>query len=267
MRKIYWFIIIINILFILTGVIFYPHIQDQMATHWSMSKTPDSFMGKSAGVVSMALISIIIIASSLVVNVVFTGKIGNKNKQITLLIDSYTILMSLFLFTIYIAVLVWNTGVDFSMPKFALLSGLILSLLMLSATFYCLSRKPKIPEETVGPKADYSFGEGRYKDSLIEICDDTIIFENYYLLNRSKKVNLSQVEYIEEKLPTIWNGKYRLSGTGDLLFRIWFPADYNRPNRDRIFVMKIKNKWTQIGFTVENSNMVSELFARKGLLR
>ena len=238
-----------------------------MATHWSMSKIPDNFMGKFAGIASMALISIIIIASSLVLNVFFTRKIGNKNRQITLLIDSYTILLSLFLFAIYIAVLVWNTGTDFSMPKYTLLSGVILSILMLAATFYCLSRKQKIHEEIIKSKVEYSFGDSRYKDSLIEIRDDTIIFKNYYFPTRSKQVNLSQVEYIEEKPPTIWNGKYRLHGTGDLLFRIWFPADYERPSRDRIFIMKIKDKWTQIGFTAENSNIVSELFERKGLLK
>ena len=158
MRKIYWFTIIINILFILTGAIFYPHIPDQMATHWSTSKIPDNFMSKFAGIASMALISIIIIASSLVLNVIFTGKIGNKNRQITLLIDSYTILLFLFLFAIYIAVLVWNTGTDFSMPKYTLLSGVILSILMLAATFYCLSRKQKIHEEIIKSKVSVPSG-------------------------------------------------------------------------------------------------------------
>jgi hypothetical protein len=74
------------------------------------------------------------------------------------------------------------------------------------------------------------------------------------------------VQYVKEKPPTLWNGKWRLHGTGDPLFRIWFPADYDRPSRDKIFAMKVKNKWIRIGFTVENSLAVSELFKTKGLL-
>ena len=104
-----------------------------------------------------------------------------------------------------------------------------------------------------------------YKDSLIEISEDTIIFKNYYFPIGSKRIKLSQVEYIEEKQPTLSNGKWRLHGTGD--FRTWFPADYGRPRRDKIFLMKVKNKRMRIGFTVKNSYTVSKLLRTKGLLQ
>jgi len=104
----------------------------------------------------------------------------------------------------------------------------------------------------------------QYKDKLIEITADAITFKKYYFPIGSKTIKLSQIEYIQEKQPTIKNGKWRLHGTGD--FKTWFPADYRRPTRDKIFIMKLKNKWMQIGFTVENSEAISELFRTKGLL-
>jgi hypothetical protein len=166
---------------------------------------------------------------------------------------------------VYTATLVWNYGVDFSIPIFISISiGLLLTsvlILIVSA----MNEQKKTMNSAVA--ANFIRSEGKYKDSLIEISQDNIIFKDYYFPAGSKSINFSEVEYVEAKKPTLCNGKWRLHGTGDLLFRIWFPADYNRPSRDTIFVMKVKNRWTKIGFTVENSQAVSELLKSKGLLR
>jgi len=72
-----------------------------------------------------------------------------------------------------------------------------------------------------------------------------------------------EVEYVQEKKHTLWNGRYLHHATND--FRTWFPNDFSLP--DKIFMIKIKGKWIKIKFIVENSCAVSELFRTKGLLR
>lgn len=269
MRKIHWLIIIIILLFPVIGILFYPHMPDQMGTHWgSNGNMPDDYMGKFAGTFVVAIVLMGVIAILLAVNVVST-RIFAKNyssRKPMLFFDCFTILLSIFLLTAYISVFVWNAGADFSMSKFATISGGILIALMLAATFYIVTRKSEVPRRIIDTEIDYNPTNGEYKDKLIEVFDDTIVFKNYYFPTGSKSIKLSQVEYVEEKPPTLRNGKWRLHGTGDPLFRIWFPADYDRPSRDKIFAMKVKNKWIRIGFTVENSLAVSELFKTKGLL-
>ena len=254
-------------LFPVTGILFYPYLPERMGTHWSGSDVPDDYMGKFAGTFVVAIVLMIIIAILLAVNVGLTkifAKNYNSRKPI-LVFDCFTILLSTFLLTSYITVLAWNAGADFSMPRFLCISGGILIALTLMTTFYVLTRKSKIQGKALGTKVDYIPSAGEYKDSLIKICDDTIVFKNYYFPTGSKSIKLSQVEYVEEKAPTRRNGKSRLHGTGN--FKTWFPADYDRPSRDKIFVMKVKGKWIRIGFTVENSYAVSELFRTRGLLQ
>ena len=47
----------------------------------------------------------------------------------------------------------------------------------------------------------------------------------------------------------------------------WFPRDWRRPSRDRIFYMTFPNKRRRIGFTVEDSHPVTDILRDKGLLR
>ena len=267
MRKIHWLILIIIMLFPVAGIMFYPYMPDQMGTHWSGSDVPNDYMGKFAGTFVVAIVLMIVIAILLVVNVVSTRIFATNynSRKPMLFLDCFTVLLSIFLVTAYVSVLVWNVGVDFSMPRFACISGGILIALMLGATFYVVTKQSEVPEKTADAEIDPISAKGEYKDKLIEISSDTIIFKNYYFPTGSKSIQLSQVEYVEEKPPALRNGKWRLHGTGN--FRTWFPADYDRPSRDKIFVMKVKSKWMRIGFTVEDSDAVSELLKTKGLLR
>ena len=108
--------------------------------------------------------------------------------------------------------------------------------------------------------------ETLYKDSLIKIENSAVTFYNYNFPScKGKIISMDQIKSIQVKKPSIWNGKFRISGTGS--FKRWFPADDARPSRDRIFVAKLKNKWTNIGFTVENSNAVETIFNELGLIK
>ena len=104
-----------------------------------------------------------------------------------------------------------------------------------------------------------------YSDRLVQIAEDYVIFQDYYFPFGSKQVNLSDVDHIEAMKPTLLSGKWRIHGTGD--FKTWFPRDWKRHRRDKIFVMHLANTPRRIGFTVENSEKVENIFEQKGLLR
>jgi hypothetical protein len=76
-------------------------------------------------------------------------------------------------------------------------------------------------------------------------------------------VPFGEIEKIVVKKPSIWNGRFRFHGTGD--FKTWFPKDFKRYKRDKIFVAFIRNKWWRIGFTVENSDAVIKVLQERGL--
>ena len=108
--------------------------------------------------------------------------------------------------------------------------------------------------------------EARYKDSLIKIENNAVTFYNYNFPScKEKTIPIEQIKSIQVKKPSIWNGKFRISGTGS--FKTWFPTDDARPSRDKIFVAKLKNRWTNIGFTVENSNVVENIFNKLRLIK
>jgi hypothetical protein len=105
-----------------------------------------------------------------------------------------------------------------------------------------------------------------YRDNLITITEDNIIFEHYYFPTDKKKVvRLSDIEQITVETPTIWNGKWRIHGTGS--FKTWYPKDNKRPKRNKIFFASLKSQWIDIGFTVENAEQVEKILKEKKLIR
>jgi hypothetical protein len=106
--------------------------------------------------------------------------------------------------------------------------------------------------------------EAIYSDSLVKITGRSILFKRYGFFEGDRLVPFSEIEKIVVKKPSIWNGRFRFHGTGD--FKTWFPKDFQRYKRDKIFVAFIRNKWWRIGFTVENSAAVLKILQEKGLI-
>jgi hypothetical protein len=100
-----------------------------------------------------------------------------------------------------------------------------------------------------------------YSDQLVEITDESILLRGYYFPFGSRRIRFSEILGISVNEPTIWNGKYRIYGSGDL--RTWFPPDVKRPVRDKIFVISLKNRWRRIGFTVEDSAAVEAIMQKR----
>jgi len=104
-----------------------------------------------------------------------------------------------------------------------------------------------------------------YKDSLVEVTDQEIVFHRYYFpLGNDKHVPLSRIESVQVSQPSALGGSWRIWGTGN--FRTWFPLDGGRPGRDRIFVASLRNSSRRIGFTVEDSQKVAGILKEQGLL-
>jgi len=104
-----------------------------------------------------------------------------------------------------------------------------------------------------------------YKDGLVEITDQEVVFHRYYFPSGSDKhVPLSQIERVQVKPPSIWRGSWRIWGGG---LWIWFPLDGARPSRDAIFVAFLRGCFMRIGFTVEHSKEVIEVLRARGLLQ
>ena len=105
-----------------------------------------------------------------------------------------------------------------------------------------------------------------YSDGLISIDEGSITFRRYYFPSyKSKTVPLSDIADIAVKPPTIFFGKWRIHGTGN--FRTWYPEDRDRPKRDRIFLLRLRDRWIRIGFTAEDGERAERVLRAKNLIQ
>jgi|GEM_PF-605173 len=104
-----------------------------------------------------------------------------------------------------------------------------------------------------------------YQDHLVRISGDSITFHHYSfpVFSSSRQVFFRDIGRIDVKKPDVLTGKWRIAGSGD--FQTWFPVDWHRPSRDRIFHATLKTRGMNIGFTVENSSQVISILKEKGL--
>jgi hypothetical protein len=109
-------------------------------------------------------------------------------------------------------------------------------------------------------------GPALYQDRMILITADRLVLRRYSPLGSSRTVPFADIEVIRALPPTLRNGKWRLSGTGD--FRRFFTRDFRRPWRDTIFLLIPHDKAAyQIGFTVEDSAQVRKVLSQIGVLQ
>jgi hypothetical protein len=115
-----------------------------------------------------------------------------------------------------------------------------------------------------------------YSDGLVEITDESITFRKFdwKFRYRSKRVAFSEITRVEAGPPSFRGGRWKLFGSGFDLHS-WFPLDWHRPSRDKIFVAFLRGRGERIvflfrlqsiSFTVEDSKSVEEILRQKGLL-
>ncbi|MBU1099646.1 MAG: hypothetical protein KKA84_04500 [Bacteroidetes bacterium] len=93
-----------------------------------------------------------------------------------------------------------------------------------------------------------------YSDKIIEIQEDGILLKNFFPVLWHRKVLFTEISFIKILTPTLLNGKYRFSGSGD--FKSWFNVDNSRHKREKIFLVFRENKWWRFGFTAEDNEAV-----------
>ncbi len=103
-----------------------------------------------------------------------------------------------------------------------------------------------------------------YSDSLVTITENAIIFKNYSLLSKPRRINFTDIDHIDVWEPSVATGKWRIWGSGN--FATWYPLDGNRPSRNKIFHVYLKIRGMDVGFTVENSGEVTAILRSKGLI-
>lgn len=118
------------------------------------------------------------------------------------------------------------------------------------------------PDAVPGTPADPTI---LYEDRLVSISADAITFHHYAFpfFSSDRQVLFTDIHRIDAKKPDVLAGKWRIAGSGNL--RIWFPLDWGRPSRDRIFHALLKTGGMNIGFTVEDSSRVISLLKEKGI--
>lgn len=115
-----------------------------------------------------------------------------------------------------------------------------------------------------------------YSDSLVEITDESITFRKFSwnFAYRPKRLDFSDITRVEVQVPSLRTGKWRLFGAGFDLHN-WFPLDWHRPSRDKIFRAFLRGpgmraafnfRLRSISFTVEDSKRVEQIFRQKGFL-
>jgi len=105
-----------------------------------------------------------------------------------------------------------------------------------------------------------------YADRLIMITENAITFVNFsFPFQQSRRVGLAEINHVDVFKPALANGKYKMWGSG-IAFSLWFPLDACRSSRDRIFHAYLKDRWMNIGFTVERSDEVTGILKSKGLI-
>ena len=252
---------IILLCFIL-GACFYPFLPERMAIHWSGGPEPDGYMDKFWGTFLMPVIFIFALTAFMVPVFLFDAL---DSKVFSRWYKSISMAMGLFLLYAYVLVLMYNVGAAIDIPKMLTYGGVVFVAFTIISLCFASVRGKSVVRDKTPHEPIIENNAATYSDKLIEITEQGILFRYYYFPFGNKYVQFEQIDFIGALEPTARNGLFRFHGTGD--FRTWFPADYGRAGRDRIFLMHLKNKWRRIGFTAESSWTVKSILQQHSLLK
>ncbi len=105
----------------------------------------------------------------------------------------------------------------------------------------------------------------QYHDGYADVFEDSIVIKKYYFpIPLSKRIDFNEIESISIETPNIKNGKWRIWGSGNL--NTWFPLDFDRHKRNKMFIISIKDKRFKIGLTVTNPDKLTHMLGKYNLL-
>lgn len=115
MRKSELYSLIIAGLAFAIGAYFYPQLPLEVATHWNTYGEADGFLPKDAGIFLFPVASLLTIAMFHLIPKIDPLK-RNINK-FRKYVDSFLVVLNLFLFYLFLLVLYWNLGYQFNMSQ------------------------------------------------------------------------------------------------------------------------------------------------------
>jgi len=105
----------IIILFFAIGIYFYPQMPDRVASHWNIQGEPNNYMSKFWGLLLMPIISSILLVIFLLIPKM--DPLKENIEKFRKHFDNFIILMTTFLFYIYLLTIAWNIGLKFDMNR------------------------------------------------------------------------------------------------------------------------------------------------------
>ena len=112
MRKTNLIFIGLSVFSFVLSIYFYPHVPEQMATHWNSQGEVDGYMPKFWGLFFMP-----VLITGLAIMFLVIPKIDPKKENIEKFrkyYDRFTVIFVLFMVTVHLQILLWNTGVRIS---------------------------------------------------------------------------------------------------------------------------------------------------------
>ncbi|MDQ1276523.1 MAG: hypothetical protein QG610_2101 [Euryarchaeota archaeon] len=94
------------------SIYFYPQVPEQMATHWNSQGEVDGYMSKLWGLFFMPLV-----ITGLVIMFLVIPKIDPRKENISKFrkyYDGFIVILILFMTTVHLQILLWNTGIQIS---------------------------------------------------------------------------------------------------------------------------------------------------------
>jgi len=92
-------------------------------------------------------------------------------------------------------------------------------------------------------------GATEYEDSLVLLTPDYLLLRRYYFpIPFPKKIPLEQIEEIDSSPVRLLSGGLRLWGASDP--RYWYPLDFLRFGREKIYTLHLKDQFVSPRFTV-----------------
>jgi len=115
LRKSELVIVGIVLISILIGIYLYPQMPDMMASHWGIVGEVNGYLPKFWGLFFMPVLSIVILALFIVIPRIDPLKANIE--KFRRYYDMFIVLLTLFMFYLYVITLLWNTGMRFNIMQ------------------------------------------------------------------------------------------------------------------------------------------------------
>jgi len=115
MKKNKVIIFVLISLFFIVASYFYPQMPERMASHWNSQGQVDGYMSKFWGLFLMPIISVVLSFFFLLIPRIDPSK--ENIKKFRKYFDKFTILITAFLFYVYLLTIFWNIGIKFNMSQ------------------------------------------------------------------------------------------------------------------------------------------------------